>query len=659
MDRHFWLHNRTDPRVIEYLKTENARTEEMMRHTREFREKLYREMRARIKEDDVSVPVKRGQYLYYFRSVSGKQYDILSRRLDQPGAAEEVMVDLNQIAEGHSFCELGAYAVSPDHRYLAYSIDLTGREKYVLYFKDLVTGQMLPETIESVYYQARWANDSRTIFYSTLDPALRPYRLLSHQINMSVENDRLIYEEVDPAYRISLHKTRSEKYIFLRLESQVTTEVHFLDADCPDCEFTLVHPRQFGMEYYLLHQGDSFLILTNDKAVNFRVMETPVTAPSRKNWREIIGHRKSTMIEDAEIFRHHLVLYERRSGQLKVGIIDRRTGAKHYINFPKTVFSVKEGRNPEVDTNKFCYVYSSLVTPESVYEYDMDQRIHRLLKQDEIVGGYNPDHYRTRRIYATTADDALVPITLVYRKGIKRNGSAPLVLCGYGAYGDSVDPEFDSNRLSLLDRGIIFAIAHVRGGSELGRMWYEDGKLLQKKNSFTDFIACAEHLIAEKYTSRDRLIIEGFSAGGLLIGTVVNMRPDLFAGAIADAPFVDVVSTMQDESVPLTVSEYDEWGNPLDKTIQRYLVSYSPIDNVGQKDYPSMLIRAGYQDARVQFWEPAKWAMKLRSLKTDDNLLLLRTDMKAGHFGPSGWHDYLREVAFDYTFILDLIGLTP
>jgi len=659
MDRHFWLHNRKDPRVIEYLRAENARTEEMMRHTRDLRERLYREMLARIREDDVSVPVKRGEYLYYFRSVAGRQYDILCRRQDYPGAVEEVMVDLNLIAEGHSFCELGAYAVSPDHRYLAYSIDLTGREKYILYVKDLSTGEMLPETAENVYYQALWANDSRTIFYSALDSTMRPYRLYRHRIGTSIDTDRMVYEEDDPAYRISLYKTRSNKFIFLRLESQVTTEVHYIDADDPDGEFTLVHPRQFGMEYYLLHQGEKFLILTNDRAINFRVMETPVAKPARKNWREIIRHRKSIMIEDAEIFRHHMVLYERRSGQSRVRIIDCRNGVKHHIAFPERVFSIKSGRNPEFNTNKFCYVYSSLVTPESVFEYDMDDRTRHLLKQDEIVGGYNPSRYRARRIYATTADDVLVPITLVHRRGIKRDGSAPLVLYGYGAYGYSLEPEFDVNRLSLLDRGIIFAIAHVRGGSELGRMWYEDGKLLQKKNSFTDFIACAEHLIAEKFTSRDRLIIEGFSAGGLLIGTVVNMRPDLFAGAIADAPFVDVVSTMQDESVPLTVTEFDEWGNPLDKTIQRYLVSYSPIDNVGQKDYPSMLIRAGYQDARVQFWEPAKWAMKLRSLKTDDNPLLLRTDMKAGHFGPSGWHDYLREVAFDYTFILDVLGMTP
>ena len=659
MDKHFWLHDPNDPRTIEYLKKENEYTEKMMGPTRDFQEALFTEMRGRIKEKDRSVPVKRGDYLYYFRWEVNRQYGILCRMKAGDEAAEEIMLDLNDLAAGQPFCELGAYSVSPDQRFLAYSIDFTGRENYVLHIKDLQAGRELPETIEGTYKQAIWANDSRTLYYTTLDAKFRPYCLKRRTVGGDNPEDIRVYRETDEAFRISLYKTRSGKYIFMRLESQVTTEVYFLDADHPDSSWTLVEPRRFGIEYYLLHQGESFIILTNDKAVNFRMMEAPVESPARLYWKEIVPHRSSAMIEDAEVFRHHIVLHERESGNPAVRVMDRRTGEDHYIDFPDQIFSVWSGRNPEYDTTLFRFVYSSFVMPESTYEYDMDKRTRRLLKRDEVKGGFDSDQYRSDRIFAFASDGAMVPISLVYRKGMKRDGNTPMVLYGYGAYGVSFDPEFDSNLFSLLDRGVIYAIAHVRGGSELGRMWYENGKLMQKRNSFTDFITCAEHLVAQKYTSPDRLIIKGHSAGGLLIATVVNMRPDLFAAAVADMPFVDVVQTMQDNSMPLTVTEYDEWGNPHDKTVERYLVSYSPIDNVEEQDYPNMLIRAGFHDARVNFWEPAKWAMRLREYKTDDNLLLLHTNFRSGHFGPSGWLDHLRETAFEYTFILDMLGLVP
>ncbi len=656
-DKYFWLRDRKNPDVIEYLKSENTYTEWRMHHTRRLRIKLGKEILGRVEQTDRSVPVAIDEYEYYYRTEKGRQYNIYCRKKTVPGAVEEILLDLNQAAVGHTYCELGAYSVSPDHRYLAYSIDYTGRERYRLYVKDLSNGRIVADSVANAYYQAVWAQDSKTLFYTTLDKSFRPHRLLRHRIGASAEKDEIVYEEADPAFRISLSRSHSRAFIFMRLESLAATEIHYLPADTPDRPFTLMQPREHGLEYYLLHQGGRFLILTNHDAVNFRVMEAPLSDPSLPNWKEIIGHRESVYIEDAEAFDHHLVLFEREEGFNNVRIIDFRTGADHYIEFSENNYLVRSGRNPEFATAKFRFVYTSLVTPESIYEYDMDTRERRLLKQETVVGGYNPSDYVTERVYATAEDGALVPISLVYRKGLKKDGSNPLVLYGYGAYGESIEPEFESPRLSLLDRGFIYAIAHVRGGSEFGRQWYEDGRLLNKKNTFTDFIACAEHLISARYTSRDKMIFAGFSAGGLLIGAVINMRPDLCAAAVADVPFVDVVDTMADKSIPLTVNEFDEWGDPIDEETLEYISSYSPVDNVTPQKYPSLFIRAALNDPRVQYWEPVIWAIKLRTMKTDNNLLLLRTHLGAGHFGPSGRYDYLKELAFEYTFMLDILGI--
>jgi oligopeptidase B len=655
-DKYFWLRDPKNPDVIDYLKSENTYAEWMMHHTRRLRTKLYKEMLGRIEQTDQSAPVGIDGYEYYYRTETGRQYEIYCRRRKTAGAPEEILLDLNEAAVGHTYCEVGAFTVSPDHRYLAYSIDYTGRERYRVYVKDLSNGNIITDGPAAAYYQAVWAQDSRTLFYTVLDKTFRPYRLMRHRVGSS-EKDAVVYEETDPAFRISLSRSHSREYIFLRLESLAATEIHYLPADAPDEKFRLVHPRQYGLEYYLLHQGGRFLILTNYEAVNFRLMEAPITDPSRENWREIIPHRESVYIEDAEAYENHLVMFEREDGLNNVRIVDFRSGSDHYIEFPETNYVVRSGRNPEFRTTKFRFVYTSLVTPESIYEYNMDTRERRLLKQESVLGGYDPGNYVTERIYATAEDGVLVPISMVYRKGLRKDSSNPVVLHGYGAYGESVEPEFESPRLSLLDRGFIYAIAHVRGGSEFGRQWYEDGRLLNKKNTFTDFIVCAEHLIAAGFTSPERMIFAGFSAGGLLIGAVINMRPDLCAAAVADVPFVDIVDVMADKSIPLTVTEYDEWGNPIDQETLDYISSYAPLENIAPQDYPSIFIRAALNDPRVQYWEPIIWAIKLRTMKTDNNLLLLRTHMSAGHFGPSGRYDYLKELTFEYTFMLDVLGI--
>ncbi len=656
-DKYFWLRDSKNPDVIDYLKSENTYTEWMMHHTRRLRIKLGREILGRIEQTDRSAPVVIDQYEYYYRTEKGRQYNIYCRRKTAPGAPEEILLDLNRAAVGHTYCELGAFTVSPDHRRLAYSIDYTGRERYRLYVKDLTTGHISADSVTNAYHQAVWAQDSRTLFYTILDKSFRPYRLMRHRAGASSQKDEIVCEETDAAYRMSLSRSHSRAFIFLRMESLAATEIHYLPADTPDQRFRIIQPREHGHEYYVLHQGERFLILTNHEAVNFRLMEAPLSDPSRPRWKEIIPHRESIYIEDAEVFEHHLVMFEREDGLNNVRVIDFRTGSDHYIEFKENNYVVHSGRNPQFRTSKFRFIYTSLVTPESVYEYDMDTRERRLLKQEAVLGGYDPGDYATERVYATAGDGVLVPISLVYRKGLKKDGSNPLVLYGYGAYGESIEPEFESPRLSLLDRGFVYAIAHVRGGSEFGRQWYEDGRLLNKKNTFTDFIACAEHLISKKYTSRDRMIFAGFSAGGLLIGAVINMRPDLCVGAVADVPFVDVVDTMADKSIPLTVNEYDEWGNPIDQETLDYISSYSPVDNITPQEYPSLFIRAAVNDPRVQYWEPVIWAIKLRHMKTDSNLLLLKTHFGAGHFGPSGRYDYLKELAFEYTFMLDILGI--
>lgn len=657
MDKHYWLHDKENPEVLRFLREENEYARRVMQHTTELQKSLYREMRARIDEEDVSVPVRDGDHFYYRRTEPGRQYYLYCRRAREPRAAEEVVLDLNEVARGYDYCDLGTYAVSPDHSMLAWSADTSGNERYTLRFKNLDTGKELDDVLTDIHWQARWANDSSTLFYTTLDDTMRPCRLWRHRIGTSQTDDALVYEEPDLAFRLRLTRTRSGRYLLLRLESQVTTEVHVLDADRPDDPFRLVQPRSPGVEYYLLHHGDRFFILTNHEAMNFKLAEAPIDRTSRDNWRDVVAHRETVLIEDAEVFANHLVLFERESAQLRVRVMDLRSLEQHVVAFDESLYTIWSGRNPEFDTHIIRLVYSSLVTPRTVIDYNMEERTFVFRKREIVMGGYDASAYHSERLFAPATDGVHVPVSIVYKKGLKRDGSNPLVLYGYGAYGESQDPEFESARLSLLDRGFVYAIAHVRGGAEMGRQWYEDGKLDKKINTFTDFIDCAKYLIAERYTSSERLVIEGFSAGGLLIGAVINMRPDLFAAAVADVPFVDVVSTMMDESIPLTVNEYDEWGNPVSKDVREYIRSYSPVDNVRPQEYPHMLVLAGFNDPRVHYWEPAKWTLRLRQFKTDDNLLLLLTRFDAGHFGPTGRYEYLREYAFELAFILEVLGL--
>lgn len=660
VDNYHWLRKKTDPAIIEYLEAENEYTEQVMKPTKRLQEKLYKEIVGRIKETDLSVPEKKGVYYYYTRTEESQQYPIYCRKKGSLDAKEEVLLDQNELAEGREQLALGAYKISPNHQLLAYSIDTTGGEIFSLFVKDLNTGELLADRIDNVYYSAEWANDNRTIFYSTLDEAKRPFKLFRHPLGTDPQEDELVFHEKDEAFHLSFSKSRSEDFLMITLGSMTTTEVRYLKADDPTGRFKVLHPRQHELEYHAEHLGDVFYIMTNDGAKNFKVVKAAVKDPSRKNWQEVLPHREAVKVDGLDAFKNHLVVYERESGLKKIRVINIADQEFHYVDFPEPVYTFQATGNPEFDTSLLRFNYTSLITPRSVYDYDMDARSRELLKQYEVLGGYDPADYQSERISAEAPDGTTIPISLVYRKGMVKDGSNPLLLYGYGSYGASIEltePTFSSNRLSLLDRGFIYAIAHIRGGGEMGRYWYEDGKLLHKKNTFTDFIACAAHLIASDYTSRDRLAINGSSAGGLLMGAVTNMRPDLFKVVIAKVPFVDVLNTMLDATIPLTVIEYEEWGNPTEKEYYDYIKSYSPYDNVEAKAYPNILITAGLNDPRVQYWEPAKWTAKLRALKTDNNRLLLKTEMGKGHFGASGRYDYLRDVAFDYAFIIDVLGL--
>ena len=657
IDNYFWLRERDNPAVIEYLKAENKYTETMMKHTEEFQKQLYKELLSRIKETDLSVPEKIDNYHYYTRTEKGKQYEIHCRKKGSLDTEEEILLDENALAAEHEYFSIDVYEVSPDHQLLAFSTDTTGSETYTLYIKDLDTGELLKDEIANTYCSVEWASDNRIIFYNVLDEAKRPYKLYRHRLGTDPREDILVYHEEDEAFFLSMYKTKSRAYLLLNLRSMTTSEVRYLRADRPTEDFKIVHPRQHEMEYYIDHHGERFFVMTNDNAKNFKLMEVPVTAPSKKNWEEIIPHRDSVKIDGMEAFKNHLVVYERENGLKEIRISNMVNGEVYYVDFPEPVYTFWPGGNPDFNTNLLRYDYTSLITPGSVFDYNMDTKARELKKQDEVLGGYDPSLYQSERIFAKASDGTMVPISLVYKKGVVKDSRNPLFLYGYGSYGSSSDPSFSSNRLSLLDRGFIFAIAHIRGGQEMGRYWYDQGKFLQKKNTFTDFIACAEHLIAEKYTSSDKLAIYGGSAGGLLMGAVTNMRPDLFKVVVAKVPFVDVINTMLDSSIPLTVTEYEEWGNPSDKEYYDYIKSYSPYDNVEAEDYPNILVTAGLNDPRVQYWEPAKWIAKLRALKTDGNLLLLKTNMGAGHSGASGRYDYLKEIAFEYAFVFDLLGV--
>jgi len=653
-DDYFWLREKSNTEVTAYLEAENAYTDAVMKPTAELQIALYKEMLGHIQETDLSVPYRDGAYLYYSRTEEGKQYPIYCRKKDSADAREEVTLDLNELARGLPFMSLGAYTVSDDGTLLAYSTDSTGFREYTLHVKDLTTGQLRPETVEKTG-SVVWANDGRTLFYTTEDAAKRSYRLYRLRLGSPTPAD-LVYEEKDELFRIGAARSRSKGYIFLTSASHTTTEVRYLPAGQPQAEWKTIAPRRHEHEYEADHHGDLFYIRTNDKGRNFRLVTAPAADPRPENWKELVPHRPDVMLEGLELFKNHFVLLERERGLPEFRITDLRSGATHAIAFPEPAYSAFPGANFEFDTPVFRYTYQSLVTPSSVFDYDMDKRTATLRKEQPVLGGFDRAHYRSERLFATAPDGVKVPISLVYRVGARREGG-PMLLTGYGSYGFPYPVMFSSNRLALLDRGVAFAIAHIRGGGEMGKPWHDDGRMMRKKNTFTDFIAAAEFLIAEKHTSRDRLVIEGGSAGGLLMGAVTNMRPDLFKAVVSRVPFVDVINTMLDASLPLTAGEWEEWGDPRKPEDFAYMAAYSPYDNLAARAYPAMLVKTSLNDSQVMYWEPAKYVARLRTLKTDTHPLLLHTNMAAGHGGASGRYDYLHEVAFDYAFILTQLGL--
>ncbi len=651
-DEYAWLQRRDDPAVRAYLEAENAYAEALMADTAELRRRLYAEMRGRIKEQDLSVPVSDGPYLYYTRTEEGAQYPLVCRRL-APDGPEELLLDVNQLAEGKSYCRLGPCEVSPDHTMLAYGLDTTGGVVYDLFVKDLRTGELLPETIRGVD-SVEWEATGQALYYTLFDHARRPYRLYRHALRADPAEDALLYEEADERYFVYLRTTRSRAFLLMTLSSHDGTEVRYKPAGDPDAPFTVLDPRRSRVEYSVEHQGDRFLIVTNDGAENFRLLEAPVADPSQR--RELIAHRPDVLIDGVDAFADYLVVYERRGGVQQIRISRPDGSDARYVSFPEPTYEVEPEGNREYATSTLRFAYSSLVTPRSIVDYDMATGAWQLRKQAEIPSGYDPSRYVAERLEAVAPDGARVPISLVRRADTPRDGSAPCLLTGYGAYGNSFDPGFNANVLSLLDRGFVYAIAHIRGGQELGRAWYEQGRLLNKKNSFSDFIACAEHLIALGYTNPERLAISGTSAGGLLVSAVTNARPELFAAVLARVAYTNVIAAMVDPNLPLTVIEYDQWGNPHDPEQFRYMLSYSPYDHLEAKNYPHILATAGFNDLQVPYWDPAKWVARLRARKTDDNMLLLRTNMTAGHGGASGRFAKLEETAFEYAFILKALG---
>ncbi|GAB4580002.1 MAG: oligopeptidase B [Anaerolineales bacterium] len=660
VDPYYWLREKDNPEVIAYLEAENAYTEAIMAHTKPLQETLYQEMVGRIQETDVDVPVKKGAYFYYTRTEEGKQYPIYCRKraaseAELDTASEEILLDLNALAAGKLFLKLGVFKVSPDHRWLAYSLDEDGSELFTVHFKNLDTGELHPTRLPNTTYAGEWANDNATYLYTTLDAAKRPYRL--HRHHLGTGQDDILFQEDDQVFLVSLSKTRDNAYLLLFAGSIETSEYHYLDANQPDSPLQVIHPRQKGLEYSVSHHTGTFYIVTNDHAKNFKVMTTPVTRPGKDNWTDLIPHRADVRIDGLDLFAGHLVVYQRENGLRTIQITDLASKATHAVAFPEPAYTYFEGNNPEFATPLLRFTYMSMTTPDTVYDYNMITREMTLKKRKPVLGGFDPANYQSERLMAPAQDGTLIPISLVYRKGCTRDGNAPCLLYGYGSYGASMDPFFLINAISLLDRGFVYAIAHIRGGEEMGRAWYENGKFLHKKNTFTDFIACGRYLIAERYTSSERMAIMGRSAGGLLIGAVINLAPDLAKVAFAGVPFVDVVTTMLDTSIPLTAGEFEEWGNPQNEEYYWYMLSYSPYDNVEAKAYPHLLVTSGLNDPRVQYFEPTKWVAKLRAMKTDNNRLLLKTNMGAGHAGASGRYDYLREIAFDYAFIIDSLGV--
>lgn len=660
-DSYYWLNDKENPEVISYLESENEYNEQMTAHTNKFQKDLFEEMKSRIKEDDSSVPYKLNGYWYLTRFEKGKDYPIYSRKKESLDATEEILFDVNKMAEGFEYYSLGGLNISPDNKLLAFGVDTLSRRNYTIQVKNLETGEISSEKIKMTTGGSTWANDNKTLFYTKKDEqTLRSNQIYKHVLGTSSKNDELVFEEKDETFNTYIYKSKSKKYLVIGSHSTLTSEFKILEADSPNGEFRIVQPRVRGLEYGLTHFEDCFYILTNkDGATNFKLMKTPVDKTGKDNWVEVIPHREDYMLEDIDIFEHYLVISERNEGLNKVKITKWHSDESYYLPFDNETYTVYTSINPDFDTDILRYTYNSLNNPTSVIDFNMATQEKTVLKEQEVLGvDFDKENYTTERIWATAEDGTKIPVSLVYRKDLKKDGSNPLLQYAYGSYGSTIDPYFSSVRLSLLDRGFIYAIAHIRGGEYLGRAWYEDGKLLKKKNTFTDFIDVSKYLITKGYTSNEHLYAMGGSAGGLLMGAIINMAPELYNGIIAAVPFVDVVTTMLDDSIPLTTGEYDEWGNPNEEEYYNYMLSYSPYDNVKKQDYPNMLVTTGLHDSQVQYWEPAKWVAKLRELKTDNNKLLLHINMEAGHGGASGRFEALKEVAEEYAFLLDLEGIT-
>lgn len=657
VDNYYWLRDRGKPEVIAYLEAENAYTDAIMKHTEGLQDVLYNEMESRIKQTDMEVPVKIDDYYYYSRTEEGKQYKIYCRKKGSLDAVEEVMLDPNVLAGKRQFFDIGSYSVSDDQNMLAYTVDTTGSEIYTVYFKNLATGATLSDQIINTDSEVIWAGDNATVFYTTLGETHQPNKAWCHKLGNNPADDNIVYEEYDETFYLGVSKTKSRKYIILSLEGKITSEMHYLPADQPEGAFKVIQPRVRGLEYYVEDHDGQFIIRTNDNALNFKVVAVSADNPAKQFWRDLLPYVDSVTVEDIDVFKDYLVVFERIKGLENIRIYNFKTGDDYFIDFPEPDYAIWGERNPDYNSELVRFDYTSFITPRSIYDYNMTTRQRELKKQYEVLGGYSPDNYQLERLYAQSNDSVMVPISLVYKKGMAKDGSSPVILHGYGAYGISSDPYFSSSQLSLLDRGFIVGIAHIRGGGELGQGWYDDGKLLEKKNTFIDFIACSDYLINAGYTSPGKIIAWDGSAGGMTVGAVANMKPNLFKAIIADVPFVDVLNTMLDASIPLTVLEYDEWGDPNQKDYYFYIKSYSPYDNVAAQNYPDMLILAGLNDPRVQYWEPAKWTAKLRATKTDTNTLLLKTNMGQGHLGASGRYDYLHDLAFEFAYVLDIFGM--
>ncbi len=659
VDPYYWLRERENPEVIAYLEAENAYREEVMKGSENLQESLFQEIIGRIKQTDESVPYKENGYYYYVRYEEGKEYPIYCRKKESLEAEEEVIANVNEMAEGHTYYDLGGVSISPDNRYAVMGIDTLSRRKYTLMIKDLETGSMLDDMIPVTTGGSSWANDNRTIFYTRKDEeTLRAMAIYRHALGSPASDDILVYEEKDETFNTYVYKSKSREYMIIGSSSTLTSEYRVLPADDPAGEFKIVQPRVRGLEYNISHFGDHFYIITNLDAVNFRLMKTPVSKGGKENWEEVIAHRNDVFLEGIEIFSDYLVVNERKEGLNQLRVIRWEDFSEYYVEMGEEVYTAWISTNLDFDSKLLRYGYSSLTTPVSTFDYHLDSKEKTLLKQQEVVGDFDPSNYEAKRIYAKADDGKMIPMSIVYRKGIKLDGSNPTLIYGYGSYGMTMDPYFSSPRLSLLDRGFVYALAHIRGGQIYGRPWYEDGKLLKKMNTFTDFNDCAEHLISEKYTSAENLYAMGGSAGGLLMGAVINLQPELYNGVIAAVPFVDVVTTMLDDEIPLTTGEYDEWGNPNEEEYYRYMLSYSPYDQVEKKAYPNLLVTTGLHDSQVQYWEPAKWVAKLRDKKTDDNILIMYCNMDTGHGGASGRFERYKETAMEYTFLLKLAGIS-